>query len=227
MIIGNTPIIRLENMTGKESASVYVKLEKFNQSGSIKARVAQQMILDAEMNGVLTPNIGQTLIEPTGGNTGAGLAMIGAKRGYEVILVIPDNFSKEKTQIMQLYGAKVIHSNSKLGNDSHIKLVEEIVQEKPNYVYLNQFTNPSNPKAHYKFTGNEILKELDNIDCFVAGVGSGGTITGIGKRLKEINKNTLIYGVQPKGCDVINGIGVKHKIEGIGLGIIPPVLPKN
>jgi len=226
-LIGNTPIIKLQKIIPPNSGSVYVKLEDFNLGNSIKSRIALQMIIDAEKQGLLKPNSGQTLIEPTGGNTGIGLAILGILRGYNVILVMPDNYSEEKVNILRAYGAKVILSDSKQGNDSHIKKVSELCKEYPEYVWLNQFSNPSNPKAHYLHTGQEIIDQFEQIDCFVAGIGSGGTITGIGKKIKEKFPGVRIVGVQPKGCDVMNGFAIPNKIEGLAVGMVPQVFDRS
>ena len=225
--IGNTPIVKLQKVVPEGAADLYIKLEEFNPGGSVKARVAFQMIVDAEKNGILKPNLGQTIIEPTGGNTGIGLAMMGAIRGYKVILVIPDNYireSKEKTKILRAYGAEIIWSNSKKGNDSHIEMVKEIIKERMDYIWLNQFANVSNPNTHSETTGKEILEVLKKVDCFVAGIGSGGTITGVGRKIKEKFSNALVVGVQPVGCDVLKGEAVEHKIQGLAIGRLPSVL---
>lgn len=226
-MIGNTPMIKLQRIVPPNSGNVYVKLEKFNLGSSIKSRVALQMITDAEEQGLLKPNSGQTLIEPTGGNTGVGLAILSIVRGYNVILVIPDNYSKEKANILRSYGAEIILSNSKNGNDSHIRKVIELCREHPEYIWLDQFSNLSNPKAHYLHTGQEIIDTFKSIDYFVAGIGSGGTITGIGKKIKEKFPRARIVGIQPKGCDVLNGFAVTHKIEGLAVGTIPSVLDRS
>lgn len=227
-LMGDTPIVKLQKIVPKDAASVYLKLEEFNPGGSIKARIAFRMIIDAEEKKILKPNSGQTIIEPTGGNTGVGLAMVGAVRGYNVILVVPDNYSREKIEILKVYGAKVILSDSKKGNDSHIEKVKAIVKEQhPEYIWLNQFANMSNPKAHYETTGKEIIEALEKVDCFVAGVGTGGTITGVGKVIKEKFPDALIVGVQPMGCDILNGKATPHRIQGLAIGMLPPVLDVN
>jgi len=217
--IGNTPLYRLKKIMPSGSGCVYVKLEDLNPGGSIKSRIAFQMIVDAEKQGLLRPYSGQTIIEPTGGNTGAGLAMLGAMRGYKVILVMPDNYSKQKVNVLRAYGADVVLSDSKKGNDSHVQKVREIKKENPEYVWLDQFTNLSNTKAHYDNTGREIIEDLRKVDCFVAGIGSGGTISGVGKRIRENFPSAQIVGVQPEGCDVLNGKGIPHKIEGLAVGV--------
>lgn len=221
--MGNTPMIKLKNIVPNGSASIYIKLEGCNPGGSKKSRVAMQMILNAEKNGILDKSKDVRIIEPTGGNTGLGLTLMGIHRGYNVTLVIPDNYSKQNIDMLKLYGADVILSDSKKGNDSHIKKVKEIVSKNPNYVWLDQLSNKSNPEAHYNFTGKEISEQVPNIDCFVSAVGSGGTITGVGTRLKEKNSKTIITAIQPEGCHVLEGIAIPHKIQGISIGLIPPV----
>jgi len=222
--MGNTPIVKLTKKL-PNSADIYLKLEEFNPGGSIKSRIALQMIIDAEEKGILKPNSDQIIIEPTGGNTGIGLAIASAIKGYKLQLVIPDNYSKEKIKILKAYGAEVILSNHTIGNDSHIKKTEEIVQKAPEkYIWLDQLRNLSNPGAHYKSTALEILNSLNQINCFIAGIGSGGTITGIGTRIKEKFPDALVIGVQPKGCDVLKGKAIKHKIQGLSIGCIPSVL---
>lgn len=225
--MGNTPIVKLQKIIKSPSYNVYIKLEEFNPGGSIKARIALQMIVDAEKRGILKPNSKQTIIESTGGNTGIGLAMVGAIRGYKIILVVPDNYSKEKIKMLRAYGAEVVLSDSRKGNFSHIELMDDILYEHPEYICLNQFENPSNPKAHYENTGREILEALEKVDCFVAGIGTGGTITGIGKKIKEKFDDAIIVGVQPVGCDVLRGKALPHKIQGLSVGILPPVLDVN
>ncbi len=222
--VGNTPLVKIHKLCPKDAGDVYVKLEDFNPGGSIKTRIALKMVIDAEEKGILKPNSEQTIIEPTGGNTGIGLAMIGAIRGYNIVLVVPDNYSKNKIKISEAYGAKVILSDSKTGNNSHIKLVEKIVSQNSEYIWLDQFSNLSNPLAHYETTGREIIESLDCVDCFVAGIGSGGTIMGVGKVIKEKFPDAILVGVQPKGCDVLNGKAIPHRIEGLAVGIKPGFL---
>lgn len=216
--MGNTPLVKVPNIFGENHANVYVKLEEFNPAGSIKSRVANQMIIDAEERGRLKK--GMHLLEATGGNTGMGLAFISAIRGYNLTLVIPDNFSKEKIEVLKQYGAQIILSDHKTGVGSHIRLAHKLLKENSEYYHLDQFHNLSNPKAHYIGTGKELLSQLNgNIHCFVAGIGSGGTMGGVSKRLKEFDPNITIYGVQPDGCDYINNQTVPHKIEAISVGV--------
>ncbi|WP_018652100.1 PLP-dependent cysteine synthase family protein [Actinobacillus capsulatus] len=216
--MGNTPLVKIKNIFGDKYANVYVKLEEFNPAGSIKSRVAYQMIIDAENKGKLKP--GMALLEATGGNTGMGLAFISSMRGYDLTLVIPDNFSQEKINVLKQYGAKIILSDHKTGVGSHIRLANKLLEEDKSFYHLDQFHNFSNPRAHYLGTGKEIISQLNgNIHCFVAGIGSGGTIGGISKRLKEFNSQIAIYGVQPDGCDYLNNKTISHKIEAISVGI--------
>lgn len=227
--IGNTPLIRLSNSVTKCHANILVKLEEYNWGGSVKSRVAYQMILDAEQSGIIDKHSSNvTLIEATGGNTGIGIAQICSLRGYHCILVVPNNYSKVRISILKKLGADVILSDHLLGNDSHIKKVEEIKKSNPDLVHLNQFSNISNIKAHYSGTAQEIFQQLNGtIDGFVAGIGSGGTVTGIGRAIKERFPDAKIYGVQPKGCDVLNGKAIPHVIQGIAIGHIPTILDES
>lgn len=224
--MGNTPLVKLKNPFGDNFAQVYLKMEEFNPGGSIKSRVALQMIEDAETSGVLKS--GDTLIEPTGGNTGIGLAVASSLKGYQLVLTIPDNFSTEKIEVLKKYGAKVVLADHRLGNDCHIQKAQELLKENPNWICLNQFENFSNTKAHYLYTANEIIEQLNvPIDCFVSVIGSGGTITGISKRLKEDNPNIKIIGVEPKGCNILNDIYIPHKIQATAVGKVGTFFEKS
>ena len=224
--MGNTPLVKLKNPFGANYAQVYLKMEEFNPGGSIKSRVALQMIEDAEIAGILNP--GATLIEPTGGNTGIGLAMACSLKGYQLVLTIPDNFSAEKIEVLKKYGAKVTLADHRIGNDCHIKKARELLKDNPDWICLNQFENPSNPKAHYLYTANEIIEQLNTpIDCFVSVIGSGGTITGISKRLKEYNPEIKIIGVEPKGCNILNNIYIPHKIQATAVGKVGNFFDKS
>lgn len=224
--MGNTPIVEVKNIYNHKYGRIWVKLEEFNPGGSIKSRVGLQMINDAEKAGLLSH--GSQIIEPTGGNTGLGLALASAIKGYDLTLVIPDNFSEEKVNTLKKYGARILRSDHKTGPGSHIRLVHEILKEDNKYVFLDQFTNISNPFAHYLTTGKEIISNFRNeISAFICGIGSGGTIAGVGRRLKEYNAKIKIVGVQPKGCDIKNGVFIPHKIEAIAVGIIPPFIDFN
>jgi cysteine synthase A len=225
--IGNTPLIRLPKDFTQTEATVLVKLEEYNLGGSIKARVGNQMIIDAELDGRIDINHPETvtILEATGGNTGIGIAQICAIRGYHCVLTVPDNYSQVRIDLLRNMGADVILSDHKTGNDSHIRMANELLDEHPDYIYVDQTKNPSNRRAHYFGTGREILRQCGSqIDCFVAGIGSGGTITGAGRAIKEIYPSCKIVGVQPAGCDVLKGKSIPHIIQGMAIGKIPEVL---
>ena len=228
--VGNTPLIEIPGAFFSANSSVLVKLEEYNHGGSIKARVGCQMILDAEESGVIDSSNPEsvTIVEPTGGNTGIGIAQICALRKYRCILVVPDNYSKKRVQILKKLGAEIVLSDSATGNDSHIVEATRIAKAHPSYFMPDQFSNPSNPKAHYTHTGPEIIREVEGkVDYFVAGVGTGGTLTGTGRALKEAYPSCKVYAVQPKGCDVLNGLAIPHIIQGIAIGQIPKVLDRS
>lgn len=225
--IGNTPLIKIRSRFAMTKANIFVKLEEFNPGGSIKSRIAIGMVRAAENVGILVPNSDQTILEATGGNTGIGLAIIGALRGYKVLLVVPDNFSKEKINILKAYGAEVILSDSSTGPGSHFRKANEILAENKNYIMLNQFKNIANPNTHYFSTAEEIFQKIPIVDCFVAGIGSGGTISGVGKKLKELVPNVAVIGVQPEGCDTLKGEAIPHKIQALALGFSPETLDVN
>lgn len=222
--VGNTPIVKLNNPYGKDKANVYVKLEEYNPGGSVKGRMAVKMILDAEKEGLLKPHSGQTLIEPTGGNTGLGLAIVGAIRGYNVKLCIPDNYTKEKQDALRAHGAEIILSDHTIGNNSHYLKTMEVLKEHPEYVFLNQFANMSNPQTHYLYTGEEIVNYFSvlqqKVNIFTLGIGSGGTLFGAGRKLKEHYNDLKIYGIQPEGCNLLEKKFVPHKIQGFASGVI-------
>ena len=228
--IGNTPLIEIPAGFYNSNNKIFVKLEEFNLGGSVKSRAAYQMIIDAEENGTINPlnaNI-TTIIEPTGGNTGIGIAQICALRGYRCILVVPDNYSKIRVRILKALGAEIVLSDSRTGNDSHIRKALEIHNDNPSFVMLDQFSNSSNPKAHYLHTGPEIINCINsNIDFFVAGIGTGGTISGVGRAIKEYYPLSKVFAVQPEGCDVLNGFAIPHIIQGIAIGQIPKVLDRD
>lgn len=225
-VIGRTPVIRLAAFSRQTGCEVYAKLENLNPGGSHKARIAMAMVLDAERRGILERGRGQTIIEPSGGNTGIGLAIAGAILGYRVILVIPDNYSPEKQYILKLYGAELLLSDSRRGNNSHGLMAMEIQIKNPDYVMLNQQRNPANPEIHRRTTAEEIFDVFGSarIDCFVAGIGTGGHITGIGERLKDRWPLVKVLGVEPEGCDLLNDHHACHEIQGLSVGIIPDVL---
>ena len=224
--VGKTPIIRLNNINEEGAAEILVKVESFNPSGSIKDRASLYMIEAAEKEGKLEE--GGTIIEPTSGNTGVGLAMIGVAKGYNVILVMPDTMSIERRKLMQAYGAKIILTEGKYGMSGSVELAERLAKVN-NYFMPNQFNNESNTKAHYETTGVEILEDTDGrVDAFVAGVGTGGTISGIGKKLKEYNKDILLVAVEPSKSQVLSGGRASgHNIQGIGANFIPEILNKD
>lgn len=225
-IIGNTPIIHLSKLSKILGANIFAKLENLNPGGSHKVRIALGMIIDAEKKGILKRGAGQTIIEPSGGNTGIGLAMAANLFGYKLILVIPDNYSKEKQKLLKLYGADIILSDSKLGNNSHGEKALELQFQNPKYVMLNQQKNNSNPQAHRETTALEIINDFAEmkLDYFIGGIGTGGHITGIGEVIKKKWPNLRIIGVEPEGCDLINDIHTAHRIQGLSVGIIPSIL---
>lgn len=223
--IGNTPIVKLYKQF-ENAADVYVKMEEFNPGGSIKSRVGIQMLEDAEKEGKLKK--GNIILEPTGGNTGIGLAISAAIKGYKLVLTIPDNYSAEKIEILKKMGATVVLADHTLGNDCHIRKAEKILEENPNYKCLNQFTNLSNPASHYYGTGREIVNQMqNNVNYFVASIGSGGTIMGIGKKLRETIPEVKIIGVQPEGCNLKKGIYVSHNIQATAVGKVGSFMDFN
>ena len=219
--IGNTPILKANKVVDDNMAQLYVKLEKFNPGGSIKDRAALGMIEEAERTGKLKK--GMTIIEPTSGNTGIGLAMIGRLKGYKVIIVMPDSMSKERRDLISAYGAELILTEGNLGMKGAIDKAIEY-EKQGGYFIPQQFENDANMDKHYETTAEEILKDIPDVDYVIAGVGTGGTISGIGKKLKEKNKNVKIVAVEPETSAVISGEKAgKHGIQGIGAGFIPKV----
>ena len=225
-LIGHTPLLELSHIEKEFNleAKVIAKLEYFNPAGSVKDRVAKAMLDDAEAKGILKE--GSTIIEPTSGNTGIGLASVAAARGYRVIIVMPDTMSVERRQLMKAYGAELVLSEGAKGMKGAIAKAEEIKATTPNSFIAGQFVNPANPKAHFEGTGPEIWEDTDGkVDVFVAGVGTGGTVTGVGQFLKSKNKDVKIVAVEPKSSAVLStGVAGAHKIQGIGAGFVPDVL---
>lgn len=225
-LIGKTPILELTHIE-KElrlEAKLLAKLEYFNPAGSVKDRVAKAMIDDAEANGKLTAN--SVIIEPTSGNTGIGLASVAAARGYRIIIVMPETMSVERRQLMKAYGAELVLSDGSKGMAGAIEKANELAAKIPNSFIAGQFINPANPKAHFETTGPEIYEDTNGkIDIFVAGVGTGGTITGVGEYLKLKNPNIKVVAVEPKDSAVLStGVSGAHKIQGIGAGFVPEIL---
>ncbi len=220
--IGNTPIVKLDKLTKENEATIYLKLEWFNPGGSVKDRIALNMITMAEKEGLLKP--GDTIIEPTSGNTGIGIAMIGAAKGYKTILTMPDSLSVERQKILKGYGSTLLLTPAKQGMNGSIKLANDLAKEN-GYFMPMQFKNLHNPQAHMKTTALEIMKDIPDLDIFVAGVGTGGTITGVGTILKKNKPNIQIKAVEPKNSPVLSGGAPgPHKIQGIGAGFVPDIL---
>ena len=225
-LIGNTPLVRL-NKIEKEyglNCTLLAKLESFNPAGSAKDRIAKFLIDSAEKDGLL--KAGATVIEPTSGNTGIGIALISASRGYNAVIVMPDTMSEERIKLIKAYGAKVVLTDGALGMQGAIDKAQEIKESTPNSMLASQFTNPNNPLAHYLTTGKEIYNETDGlVDIFIAGIGTGGTITGVSKYLKEKKSSVKVYGVEPTNSPIITkGVAGAHGLQGIGAGFIPKTL---
>ncbi|MFQ5896578.1 MAG: cysteine synthase A [Nitrospinota bacterium] len=223
--MGRTPLVRLRRLPKPRGAAVYAKLESFNPGGSVKDRIALSMVLDAEARGLLRP--GATLLEPTSGNTGIGLALVGAVRGYRVMLVISESMSHERRSLLHSYGAEVILSPADGGMQGSVDMAYEVLAEHPGYFMPQQFNNPANPEIHRRTTAREILRQMgeNSVDAVVAGVGTGGTITGVGEVLKAKNPAVQVVGVEPSASAVLSGGPPgPHQIQGIGAGFIPRVL---
>src|ERR1700758_210410 len=220
-LVGHTPVVRLNRMPGKQDAQVWAKLENYNPGGSVKDRICLAMIEKAERDGRIKP--GDTIVEPTSGNTGIGLALVCAVKGYKLVLTMPDTMSEERRSLLAAYGAKLVLTPDTRGMHGAIAKAEELVAANPGYYMPQQFSNPANPEIHYASTGPELIEQLDRIDAFVAGVGTGGTISGTGRYLRENLKNKLlVVAVEPRNSPVLSGGEAGfHKIQGIGAGFVP------
>ena len=225
-LIGNTPLLELTHIEKEYGlkAKIFAKLEYFNPAGSVKDRIAKAMIDDAEQKGLLKPD--SVIIEPTSGNTGIGLASVAAARGYRIIIVMPETMSVERRALMKAYGAELVLTDGTKGMKGAIAKAQELADETPNSFIPGQFVNPANPQAHYDTTGPEIYEDTDgNVDYFVAGVGTGGTVSGVGKFLKEKIASVKVVAVEPKTSAVLStGVAGPHKIQGIGAGFVPDTL---
>ena len=220
-LIGKTPILKLNNLVDENCAEIYIKLEKYNLGGSVKDRAALGMIEEAEKLGLLKE--GSIIVEPTSGNTGIALAMIGRFKGYKVIIVMPDSMSKERRELIKAYGAELILTDGAEGMNGAIKKAKEL-SEQDNYFMPQQFENLANPKKHYETTAEEIYKDLKELDVFIAGVGTGGTITGVGGKLKEKIEDIKVVAVEPEKSPVLSGGSAgAHKIQGLGAGFVPSI----
>ncbi|WP_297435997.1 cysteine synthase A [uncultured Clostridium sp.] len=220
-LIGNTPLLKVNSISEKNGAEVFVKLERFNASGSVKDRAALGMIEKAEREGVL--KVGQTIVEPTSGNTGIALALIGSLKGYDVVIVMPESMTKERREVIKAYGAKLVLTEASKGMKGAIEKAKELADEN-GYFLPQQFENLGNLNKHYETTAEEIIKDIPDVDIVIAGVGTGGTVSGIGKRLKELNKDIKIIAVEPADSPVLSGGKPgPHKIQGIGAGFIPAI----
>jgi cysteine synthase len=226
-LVGHTPVVRLNRIPGKDDAEIWAKLENFNPGGSVKDRICLAMIEDAEKSGRIKP--GDTIVEPTSGNTGIGLALVAAVKGYNLILTMPDTMSEERRSLLVAYGAKLVLTPDTRGMHGAIAKAEEVCRENPRYFMPQQFSNPANPEMHYRTTGPELMEQLPKIDAFVSGVGTGGTISGAGRYLHEHSKNqVLVVAVEPANSPVLSGGEAGfHKIQGIGAGFVPKNLDTN
>ena len=226
-LIGGTPLVRLNRLSPEGGATIYAKVESFNPGGSVKDRICLNMINEAERDGQLKP--GGTIVEPTSGNTGIGLALVSAVRGYKLILVMPESMSMERASLLSSYGAQLVLTAAWEGMKGSIKEAEGIIAQNPSYFMPDQFSNPANPAMHRKTTAVEIWDALDGrLDAFVAAVGTGGTITGCGEVFKERNRQIKVIAVEPSGSPVLSGGDPgPHKIQGIGAGFVPKVLNRT
>jgi cysteine synthase len=225
-LIGRTPVVRLQRVVSPGMATVWAKLERQNPAGCVKERIGLSMIEAAERDGTLEPE--GTIVEPTSGNTGIGLAMVAAFKGYRCILVMPDSLSVERRELFKAFGAKLVLTPGDEGIKASIAKAESIVAETPGAFMPNQFENPANPQAHIETTAREVLAQVPNVDAFIAGVGTGGTITGTGKALKAEKPEAQVIAVEPAGSPVLSGGEPgKHKIQGIGAGFVPAVVERR
>jgi cysteine synthase A len=226
-LIGSTPMVRLNKLVTPKMAEVLVKMESFNPGGSVKDRIAMSMVMEAEQEGKLKR--GDTILEPTSGNTGIGLAMLAAARGYRLLLVMPETMSIERRNLLRAFGAEYILTSGSKGMKGTLEKVEELLEDHPDYFVPQQFANPANVDAHRKTTALEILEQTDGeLDAFVAGVGTGGTITGVGEVLKKEKPGVLIVAVEPTNSAVLSGMPPgQHRIQGIGAGFIPSILNRG
>ena len=226
-LVGHTPVVRLNRIPGKDDAEIWAKLENFNPGGSVKDRICLAMIEDAERSGRIKP--GDTIVEPTSGNTGIGLALVAAVKGYSLILTMPDTMSEERRSLLVAYGAKLVLTPDTRGMHGAIAKAEELCRENSRYFMPQQFSNPANPEMHYRTTGPELMEQLPKIDAFVSGVGTGGTISGAGRYLHEHSKNqVLVVAVEPANSPVLSGGEPGfHKIQGIGAGFVPKNLDSH
>jgi cysteine synthase len=214
--IGHTPLVELKRLSPKPGVRIYAKLESYNPTGSVKDRVARAMIEDAEERGAIRP--GQTILEPTSGNTGISLAMICSRKGYPLKVVMPDNVTEERTQLLRMYGAEIVYSPGEQGSNGAVAMALEMAEADPSYYMPYQYGNEANPRAHYEGTAVEILDELDEVTAFVAGLGTGGTLMGNGRRLKEENPDTLVVAAEPFQGDLVQGL------RSLDDGFIPPII---
>ncbi len=225
-LIGNTPVVRLNRLAGPELAAVWGKLENLNPGGSVKDRICLSMIEVAERDGRLKP--GDTVIEPTSGNTGIGLALVASVKGYRLVLTMPDTMSVERRSLLMAYGAELVLTPDSKGMHAAVRKAEELLAEHPDYFMPQQFSNPANPAVHRETTAQELLQQFDHIDAFVAGVGTGGTITGVGQVLREKMPLIAIIAVEPAASPVLShGEPGYHKIQGIGAGFVPEILDED
>jgi [CysO sulfur-carrier protein]-thiocarboxylate-dependent cysteine synthase len=214
--IGHTPLVELKRLSPKPGVRIYAKLESYNPTGSVKDRVARALIEDAEDRGAIRP--GQTILEPTSGNTGISLAMICSRKGYPLKVVMPDNVTEERTQLLRMYGAEIVYSPGEQGSNGAVAMALDMAQADPSYYMPYQYGNEANPRAHYEGTAVEILEELDDVAAFVAGLGTGGTLMGNGRRLKEENPETLVVAAEPFQGDLVQGL------RSLDDGFIPPII---